>query len=195
MDTRYRGPLHSDPIAIELRNTLFPTAAGPVDGLVDDDAAAGFVAALGPRLWNGPIALVPYPTAAELRQARDVIRPLLDGATSRRGLFDPELIAELNRLAAAARPSPMAELAVDNQTLRAGIDYHGASGSEIALAAFAVDAIELVTGPRRSLLRHCDGPNCGLLYLAADARRKWCSDACGNRARQARHHRRRHRVA
>jgi predicted RNA-binding Zn ribbon-like protein len=35
-------------------------------------------------------------------------------------------------------------------------------------------------------------PGCVLLYVSDHPRRQWCSNACGNRARQARHYRRTH---
>jgi predicted RNA-binding Zn ribbon-like protein len=58
------------------------------------------------------------------------------------------------------------------------------------MAAFAADAIALITGPGRDRLHHCSAPGCVLAFLGADPRRRWCCDACGNRARQARHYRR-----
>ena len=70
----------------------------------------------------------------------------------------------------------------------ADIDFHGATRADIVLAAFAVDAIELLTGPRRAALRACGAPGCVLLFLKDHPRKEWCSAACGNRARQARHY-------
>ena len=36
-------------------------------------------------------------------------------------------------------------------------------------------------------LRACEAPRCGRIFVADNARRRWCSTACGNRVRVARH--------
>ena len=74
-------------------------------------------------------------------------------------------------------------------------DRHGADRTDIVLAAFAADAIDLLTGPLRDEIRACGAPGCVLLYVRDHPRRQWCSNACGNRARQARHYRRTHAAA
>jgi predicted RNA-binding Zn ribbon-like protein len=43
-----------------------------------------------------------------------------------------------------------------------------------------------VGGPRRDRLRQCGAPGCGRWFLASRPRQRWCSPACGNRARLAR---------
>jgi predicted RNA-binding Zn ribbon-like protein len=57
-----------------------------------------------------------------------------------------------------------------------------------ALAQVAEQAIELFGGPDASRLRACYAPGCVLYFIAAHPRREWCSVACGNRARAARHY-------
>src|SRR5919109_564196 len=53
-------------------------------------------------------------------------------------------------------------------------------------AAVARSAIELASrGEDR--LSVCGAPSCGMLYLREHPRQVWCSKACGNRARVARH--------
>ncbi|MEU1601426.1 CGNR zinc finger domain-containing protein [Streptomyces sp. NPDC005708] len=41
-------------------------------------------------------------------------------------------------------------------------------------------------------MRPCLAPNCLLFFVKNHARREWCSPACGNRVRVARHYRRHH---
>jgi predicted RNA-binding Zn ribbon-like protein len=60
----------------------------------------------------------------------------------------------------------------------------------VALAELAESAISLFTGPGLAALRACQGPRCVLFYVKNHPRRTWCSPACGNRARAARHQRR-----
>jgi predicted RNA-binding Zn ribbon-like protein len=71
-----------------------------------------------------------------------------------------------------------------------GTCFHGATRAEIILAALARDTIELLTSPLANELRACDAPGCVLTFLKDHPRREWCSQACGNRARQARHYQR-----
>ena len=63
-------------------------------------------------------------------------------------------------------------------------------GIEDALAAIAAAAATLLTGPDAARLRACHGPRCVLHFVQDHPRRQWCSLACGNRARAARHYRR-----
>jgi predicted RNA-binding Zn ribbon-like protein len=58
----------------------------------------------------------------------------------------------------------------------------------VVLSALAADAIDLVTGPNRASLRVCGAPGCVLAFVKRHPRREWCSTACGNRVRQARHY-------
>jgi predicted RNA-binding Zn ribbon-like protein len=62
-----------------------------------------------------------------------------------------------------------------------------AGGDAAALGAVARSAIDLLSGPDRERLRVCEAHACERLFLATTARRRWCSAACGNRVRVARH--------
>ncbi|MEU6738808.1 CGNR zinc finger domain-containing protein [Streptosporangium sandarakinum] len=64
-----------------------------------------------------------------------------------------------------------------------------ADDSARARAALASAAIAFLAGPRRELLRTCPAPRCVLYFVKEHARQEWCSVACGNRARAARHYR------
>ena len=66
----------------------------------------------------------------------------------------------------------------------------GRSASEAAISQIADEAIALFGSARRSSLRTCQAPGCVLYFVKQHPRREWCSDACGNRARVARHYRR-----
>jgi predicted RNA-binding Zn ribbon-like protein len=57
------------------------------------------------------------------------------------------------------------------------------------LARVAWSTIEVVGGPERERLHRC--PSCGDVFIATRSDRRWCSVACGNRVRVARHHARR----
>ncbi len=63
------------------------------------------------------------------------------------------------------------------------------SASSLVLARIAWSAIELLGSDERERLRRC--PACGRFFLASRSDRLWCSAACGNRTRVARHQARR----
>ncbi len=57
------------------------------------------------------------------------------------------------------------------------------------LGGFAADAVALFGGKHDAgPLYPCLGPGCVLYFTRDHPRREWCSDACGNRARVARHY-------
>ncbi|MGY0236051.1 CGNR zinc finger domain-containing protein [Longispora urticae] len=67
------------------------------------------------------------------------------------------------------------------------------SGPYIAqvMAILAAAAGELLSSPALSRLHRCEGPDCTLLFIPANPRRRWCSPAvCGNRVRVARYYQR-----
>ena len=71
------------------------------------------------------------------------------------------------------------------------------TSGQAALAAVSVVAegtITLFSGEARHQLRACLAPGCVLYFLKNHPRREWCSAACGNRARSARHYQRHRQV-
>ncbi|MEQ4720050.1 ABATE domain-containing protein [Nonomuraea sp. B19D2] len=56
------------------------------------------------------------------------------------------------------------------------------------LGRLATGAVEFLAGPERALLRTCQAPRCVLYFIKEHPRQEWCSTACGNRARAARHY-------
>jgi predicted RNA-binding Zn ribbon-like protein len=55
------------------------------------------------------------------------------------------------------------------------------------LALLARSAMALVAEQASSPIRECEAPRCGRIFIAENPRRRWCSTACGNRVRVARH--------
>ena len=185
MKTSYPGPLRHEPLAVELHNTLYAVAREPFDGLETVDGLKAWLAGIRDRLPAAARDADPSRRAAfiDLRAAvRDALHAAIDHGAVPRGALDV-----LNAAAAAAPASVRA--VVDNRGRpRAELDYHGADATEIALATLAADAIGLITGPAAEQLRACEAPGCVLMFAKDHPRRTWCSAACGNRARQARHY-------
>ena len=84
---------------------------------------------------------------------------------------------------------PHTQLSVLDVQLQAVTRQH-ASATRSALAGLGHEAIELFTGPAAVNLRACNAPGCVLYFVKSHPRREWCSEACGNRARAARHYQR-----
>jgi predicted RNA-binding Zn ribbon-like protein len=183
----YTGPLRDEPLAIELHNTLYASGGKVVDGLATEASARAWLDALADRLpSDGPGRL---PTRAELLQLRDPVREALHAVIEDQAP-SPSSLEIINRISAGAPRSPIARWRPATPPV-ADIDLHGASRAEVVLAALAADTVDLLTGPRREALRACGASSCVLLFLKNHPRREWCSAACGNRARQARHYARR----
>jgi predicted RNA-binding Zn ribbon-like protein len=62
-----------------------------------------------------------------------------------------------------------------------------ASGVTTGLADVAQQAVALLADDGDKL-RACHAPGCVLYFVKSHPRREWCSVACGNRARAARHY-------
>ena len=188
----YPGPLRDEPVAIELHNTVYAAAGEVRDGLADADSAAAFVRAIAPRLTADGLPGGTGPAAAELVALRAAVRAAL-GAAVAGELPGAGALDAINAAAARAAVSPRA-IVRGGRVVRS-VDRHGAGRADVVLAAFAADAIDLLAGPLRAEVRACGAPGCVLLYVRDHPRRRWCSNACGNRARQARHYRRTHPAA
>jgi predicted RNA-binding Zn ribbon-like protein len=189
MQAPYSGPVRDEPLAVELHNTLYVQRGAMTDGVGDERGLAAWLAAVGDRLPAGARGATParLPDFLALRDAvRAVLRAAVEGER-----VPARALRALNAAAGRAPGSPVLWQAPDG-ALRAGVDHHGARAADVALAAIAGDAIELLSGPRRAQLRACHAPGCVLVFVKDHPRREWCSASCGNRARQARHYRRTH---
>jgi predicted RNA-binding Zn ribbon-like protein len=185
---RYPGPLRDEPLAIELHNTIYAANGTGIDGFADAAGAAAWLGALSTRLPEGGSARRRMPSLEELVALRAAVREALAGTVS----GEPPRRATLDAINAFSVRAPRSPVAVwqPRDAPLAGTDVHGATRADVVLAALAADAIDLLTGPHRADLRACGAPGCVLMFLKDHPRREWCSNACGNRARQARHYRR-----
>ena len=186
MTSGYPGPLRDQPLPIELHNTLYATTRGERrDGIADPAALRAWLAAMASDL---PVAAqtVDAERAAEFRALRDAVRTVLRAALG--GQPVPARARRALNDASAACPRSV-QLAADG-TRR--VRYHAGDPTTIVLAAIAHETIALIGSPRARELAVCGAPGCVLMFLRSHPRRAWCSTACGNRARQARHYARHH---
>jgi predicted RNA-binding Zn ribbon-like protein len=182
--------LPEEPAPVRLMSALW---AG-TDGMHDDFAGPADVDA-----WLEAVG-VPlageHATDAELTDAirlRNAVRRLAAYVTSdtRNAAASAETgvdgaIATLNEAAGhVAGP----RLARQGGQLRLEQDS-SVSRVKAGLAEVAEQSIRLFGGEEAHKLRACYAPGCVLYFITSHPRREWCSVACGNRARAARHYRR-----
>lgn len=114
---------------------------------------------------------------------REALYRLVHDVVHRRAPRDADL--DLVNAAARAAPMPVPQLrfaGAGEWTCEVG----AALSIEQALASIARDAIGLLGGAERSLLRECAGHACDGIYVdrSRGFRRQWCSSkTCGNQAR------------
>jgi len=185
MDVEYRGPVRDEPISIELHNTLYVAEGELVDGLCDERSASAWLAAIADRLPNAGKGRPP--SAVQLRELRQAVRQLLRASID--GAAPPASAVEVVNRHAATVPRARVLTWRDGEPIAEWQPVR-ASRSDVVLAHLAGDAIDLVSSPGRGEIRACDAPSCVLAFVRHRTRREWCSVACGNRARQARHYHR-----
>lgn len=182
MTTRHRFLLLGEPLALDLVNTRVLQRGVDVDLLDRPAALAAWLRAERDRIaWHGPVGAADLAAA---RTLRDAIDALLRARLVRQPIAKP-ILRRFNR--ALAAPPATTRLA---WTARGPQKSQPAASAqrEALLHALALDALDVLTGPQAKLLRECAHPDCRLLFVARNRRRRWCSSStCGNRARVARH--------
>ncbi|MFD3457531.1 CGNR zinc finger domain-containing protein [Streptomyces sp. NPDC058691] len=176
-------PMGGEPlVALDLADTLMTVAEPAVDLLGPPAAATAWWDIQSRRLPAGP---APDPVAT--RRLRAAIREVLDAHLEDRPA-DAAAVEDINAAASSAPTSP--RLVLDGDGPRVATRWHTEHGGNAALAAIAGEVIGLMGSPDRlRLLRRCANPECSMLFLAENQRRKWCTaNICGNRARVARHY-------
>lgn len=197
------GSMLGEPLPVELMNTVEVDRSGPRDMLGDDAAVSAWLRAIGERSRPGlDGALVPAKLndaavrriAPRLRELRDALRRLAAEATA-----DPRPVATstfrtrqdaVDALNALASTWPELSWPVGGAPTK--VFQADGTPAQLAVAAIAHEAVELFASARRDQLRACLAPGCLRYFFKEHPRREWCSDACGNRVRVARHYQRRH---
>ncbi|MFD0502370.1 CGNR zinc finger domain-containing protein [Streptomyces chiangmaiensis] len=197
------APLLGEPLPVELMNTVSVDRGRTDDALDSDAGAAAWLRAVADRLGTESAITADQldddavrPVAGTLRTVRDALRRLAAETTEdpRPPATAPDLTrpAAISTLNALAQAWPELVWPADGQPTRAFRGPGPGTAADRAVQLIAHQAVELFTGPDRDRLRPCLAPNCLLFFVKNHARREWCSPACGNRMRVARHYRRHH---
>jgi predicted RNA-binding Zn ribbon-like protein len=180
--------LSDEPLPVRLMSTVWADADGLHDDLrttadLDQWLQAVGLHQAGPGATDGELA--------KARALRDAVRRLAayvtrDGRPAAASALT-DVGAALDRVNAAA-----AELPPPGLVLSGGRLERGAQGSPspvtAGLAQVAKQAVQLLGGEDAARLRACYAPGCVLYFVKTHPRREWCSVACGNRVRAARHY-------
>ncbi|TMR99212.1 CGNR zinc finger domain-containing protein [Nonomuraea basaltis] len=179
------GPVMGEPLPIELANATYAVRGHLQDGLQTDEQLAFWLEQVRSRLalpLPDPIA-IGLSDLATARDIRDTIRTLATAAIT----GTPPEAAAVEVLNRHVRSAPRwRELRWDHEPSVQPLSE--APAVPAALSAIAQDAVDLFTGPDLAKLRACQAPGCVLFFVKDHHRREWCSAACGNRARAARHY-------
>jgi predicted RNA-binding Zn ribbon-like protein len=177
-----------EPLAVELADTVVMVSEPPTDLLNDEEACRRFWELQASRLPEG----WSVPSLAATRRLRDAIRQLLDAALlgQRRGAVDRAALQTVNSM--SSRAQNISEVRLVEKELRRVETWKARTPGDLAIAAAARSAIAILTEPaEHQRLRRCTNPNCSMLFINGDSRRRWCTpNICGNRARVARHYQR-----
>ena len=130
---------------------------------------------------------------ASARTLRDAVRRLAAYVTGDGRPGSPaavtDVAAAVGQLNSIAAQVPAPWLALRDGRLERGVPA-GPSPVTIGLAHVAEQAVGLLGGADAARLRACYAPGCVLYFVKTHPRREWCSVACGNRVRAARHYQR-----
>lgn len=184
--------LPGEPAPVRLMNTIWADTGGVHDDLTMPAAVRDWIAEVFQRDARN-LGTLGRREVAEAKLLRDALRRLVafrtqDDRSTAQSPVD-SIDGAITAVNDAVRHRPHAHLALRGDQLQRE-SLTDASPFRIALAELAYEAIDLLTGPTADNLRACHAPGCVLYFVKTHSRREWCSEACGNRARAARHYQR-----
>jgi predicted RNA-binding Zn ribbon-like protein len=179
-------PLLGEPLPVELVNTRFTQRGVPVDGLATRQDLAAWLAAHRGQFEADVDLDAAARRLEEVRALRDTLRELVAAVVAGKRPA-ARAIATLNRLSRQAPTTLRLDWpAADSPSVT--VQPASSDPAAAVLAQLAGAGIRLLGGPDRQRLRACQAPGCVLFFVKRHPRREWCSEACGNRARAARHY-------
>jgi predicted RNA-binding Zn ribbon-like protein len=179
--------LPGEPDVIRFLDTIWAGRDGSHDDLATPAHATAWLA----RVGQAELPELTTRHVSDLRNLRDALRRLAAHRT-----LDPRERAEspislddavtlVNSVAGALAPGPQILIGAPGEFRKAP---QARRRIEDVLQALAREGVEALTPPDALALRACLAPSCVLYYIQDHPRRAWCSAACGNRARAARHY-------
>ncbi|MGN9845542.1 CGNR zinc finger domain-containing protein [Nonomuraea sp. H19] len=183
-------------LTLEFVSTVGAERSGLVDRLSDADGMTAWVREHAAALDVDPGFTATEQLRAETVQLRQAVRALFARAVdpdppSRADAASlPGFVESLDLVNATALAAPTApQLSWDGEPALVTVPAVEAGASAWLRGRLATAAVEFLSGPECTHLRTCQAPRCVLYFIKEHPRQEWCSTACGNRARAARHYR------
>jgi predicted RNA-binding Zn ribbon-like protein len=191
----WKQVLPDEPVAVRFINTVWADRAGIHDALRSAADLERWLEHVRP-LPEHKAYRVGHEDLVRFRTLREAMRCVAILAT-----------ADDRPVAAMVTASPADSIELINRIAREGaepprLEYTHGTIQRIrpepstlparALARIALEMIDLCAEPDTPKLGACRAPGCVLYFAKRPPRRTWCSPACGNRARVARHYRHTH---
>ncbi|HEY1699386.1 MAG TPA: ABATE domain-containing protein [Trebonia sp.] len=185
--TTRRWLLADEPVPVRLMATIWADAEGLHDDLAAPPRLDAWLDAIGVDSSGIPATPGEFERARDLRDAARRLAALVTGddrPAAASAMADAGAAVRTVNAVAAELPAARLKLSDGSLGLAAG---NAASPVAAGLARIAVETQRLLA-ENGGLLRACYAPGCVLYFLKTNSRREWCSVACGNRARAARHY-------
>ncbi|QLY31820.1 ABATE domain-containing protein [Nocardia huaxiensis] len=177
----------TDPLALRFASTIRATRAGLTDALATRESAQTWL-----HTHTGRTVTLDEADHAELIRLRQSVRALFaktvaphppSRADANALPPFPEALDTVNRATAPVLRRLRWDETPSELRTPTAVDEMRALRAELADAA-----VDFFAGPELAQVRVCPAPRCVLYFLKRHPRQEWCSTACGNRARAARHY-------
>ncbi len=175
----------NQPISIELVSTIHVSGGVLVDTLQTPAQLWSWLKTHADRL-PATVRGAETRDLARIRLLREAIREVFRSSVAGE-VPERNTVAILND---ASRLAPRHLELVWDRHRRQTASVTTVDAFDTLVATIAADAIAIVAGDQRHQLRACNGPSCVLYFVRTHPRQEWCSPACGNRGRVARHYER-----
>ncbi|BBZ77548.1 hypothetical protein MANY_28850 [Mycolicibacterium anyangense] len=175
-----------EPLAVDLADTLITVHSPPTDLLADEQTCRLWWELQADRLPPG----APAPPLDATIAVRAAIRGILDARLAGVPPGDAA-VDQVNQILARVPSTRQLVHAASGWSIVTSRHASAERPYDLALAAVADSLADLLVSPAADRLRQCQNPVCSMLFVATDARRKFCTqNICANRTRVARHYRR-----
>jgi predicted RNA-binding Zn ribbon-like protein len=125
------------------------------------------------------------PVHHDLVQHRDLLRGLFTAVVN--GTPLPRQALKTVNAYAARAPVTLTARRLANGDVQVDLISQG-TATDVLFGQLSRSTLALLAAPARGQLEQCRAPGCILFFLKQRPRQLWCSAACGNRARVARHY-------
>jgi predicted RNA-binding Zn ribbon-like protein len=180
------APSLGEPLAVEFANTIYPYRRVLQDALHDRSAAVDWLLARSQAFLPALEAVDAHGLRdrdlERLVRLRDAVRAALGAVVAGEDIPAAARV-EINTASALSPRWPVLDCGSSIEV----VCGTGRDPRVEAVASIAQSAVHVLGGPMRAQVHICPAPGCSLFFVKTHPRRTWCTPACGNRNRVARH--------